>query len=105
MDAKEIKILRDSTSAIAITQNPVLHSRKKNINIKHHFTKDHVEKKDIKLEYKNTELQLTDILTKPLCESRSYSLRHGLGIIEMSNFHPKSQGDKKSKKTKSRKTF
>lgn len=79
---KEIKILCDNTSAIAITQNPMLHSKAKHTDIKHHFTRYHVKKKDIKLEYINTESQLADILMKPLSESRFSLLRHELGMIE-----------------------
>ncbi|MEQ5167072.1 Ty1/Copia family ribonuclease HI, partial [Citrobacter youngae] len=82
--AKEVSIMCDNTSTIAITQNPMLHSRTKHIDIKYHFIRDHVEKKDIKLEYVNTEDQLADILTKPLVEARFSTLRHELGMIEMS---------------------
>lgn len=67
VNSKEIKIICDDTSAIAITQNHVLHSRTNHIDIKCHFRRDHVEKKDIELEYINKELQLADILIKPLC--------------------------------------
>lgn len=49
-EAKEINIMCDNTSAIAITHNPVLHSKTKHIDVKHHFIRDRVEKKDIKIE-------------------------------------------------------
>ncbi|KAK6160456.1 hypothetical protein DH2020_003837 [Rehmannia glutinosa] len=74
----------DNTSAIAITQNPVLHSRTNHIDVRYHFIRDHVEKKDITLEYISTDKKLADILTKPLCESRFEELKHGLGLIELS---------------------
>ncbi|KAK6146446.1 hypothetical protein DH2020_020315 [Rehmannia glutinosa] len=84
IEEKEIPIMCDNTSAIAITQNPVLHSRTKHIDVRYHFIRDHVEKKDITLEYISTDKQLADIFTKPLCESRFEELKHELGLIELS---------------------
>ncbi|KAK6160261.1 hypothetical protein DH2020_003642 [Rehmannia glutinosa] len=84
VEEKEIPIMCDNTSAIAITQNPVLHSRTKHIDVRYHFVRDHVEKKDITLEYISTDKQLADIFTKPLCESRFEELKHELGLIELS---------------------
>ncbi|KAK6151951.1 hypothetical protein DH2020_014586 [Rehmannia glutinosa] len=83
-EKKEIPIMCDNTSAIAITQNPVLHSRTKHIDVRYHFIRDHVEKKDIILEYISTDKQLADIFTKPLYESRFEELKHELGLIELS---------------------
>ncbi|KAK6149097.1 hypothetical protein DH2020_016622 [Rehmannia glutinosa] len=84
VEEKEIPIMCDNRSAIAITQNPVLHSRTKHIDVRYHFIRDHVEKKDITLEYISTDKQLADIFTKPLCESRFEELKHELGLIEPS---------------------
>ncbi|KAK6160246.1 hypothetical protein DH2020_003627 [Rehmannia glutinosa] len=84
VEEKEIPIMCDKTSAIAITQNPVLHSRTKHIDVRYHFIRDHVEKKDITLEYISTDKQLADIFTKPLCESRFEELNHELGLFELS---------------------
>ncbi|KAK6146449.1 hypothetical protein DH2020_020318 [Rehmannia glutinosa] len=84
VEEKEIPIICDNTSAIAITQNLVLHSRTKHIDVRYHFIRDQVEKKDITLEYISTDKQLADIFTKPLCESRFEDLKHELGLIELS---------------------
>ena len=63
-----IPIYCDNTSAIAISDNPVQHSRTKHIDIGHHFIREHVEKGTVKLVYIPTEKQLADIFTKPLDE-------------------------------------
>ncbi|KAK6146377.1 hypothetical protein DH2020_020246 [Rehmannia glutinosa] len=84
IEEKEILIMCDNTSAIAITQNPVLHSGTKHIDVRYHFIRDHVEKKDITMEYISTDKQLADIFTKTLCESRFEELKNELGLIEMS---------------------
>jgi hypothetical protein len=34
----------DSTSAISVAKNPVLHSRTKHIEVRYHFLRDNVEK-------------------------------------------------------------
>nr|GEZ01965.1 hypothetical protein [Tanacetum cinerariifolium] len=46
----------------------VLHSRTKHIDIKYHFIRDHILKKDIELHFIPTQYQLADIFTKPLDE-------------------------------------
>ncbi|WVZ63425.1 hypothetical protein U9M48_013059, partial [Paspalum notatum var. saurae] len=45
----KIPLLVDSTSAISIAMNPVLHSRTKHIDVRFHFLRDHYEKGDIDL--------------------------------------------------------
>jgi len=49
-----VPIKCDNTIAINLTKNPVLHSRTKHIEIRHHFLRDHVEKKDVSFEYVDT---------------------------------------------------
>ena len=40
------------------------HSRTKNIEIRHHFLRDHAQKGDITLEFVSTKDQLANIFTK-----------------------------------------
>nr|GEU99873.1 hypothetical protein [Tanacetum cinerariifolium] len=54
--------------AIAISNNLVLHSRTKYIDIRYHFIRDHILKEDIELHFIPTQYQLADIFTKPLDE-------------------------------------
>nr|GEY24403.1 retrovirus-related Pol polyprotein from transposon TNT 1-94 [Tanacetum cinerariifolium] len=65
---ERVPIFCDNTSAIAISNNPVLHSKTKHIDIIYHFIRDHVLKGDIELHFIPTQYQLADIFTKPLEE-------------------------------------
>ncbi|GKC69783.1 hypothetical protein Tco_1115666 [Tanacetum coccineum] len=65
---KMVPIFYDNTSAIVISNNPVLHSRTKHIDIRYHFIKDHILKGDVELYFIPTEYQLADIFSKPLDE-------------------------------------
>ncbi|GJQ89587.1 retrovirus-related pol polyprotein from transposon TNT 1-94 [Tanacetum coccineum] len=65
---KMVPIFCDNTSVIAISNNPVLYSRTKHIDIRYHFIRDHILKGDIELHFIPTEYQLADIFTKPLDE-------------------------------------
>jgi hypothetical protein len=66
-----------------LSKNPIQHSRSKHIEIKHHFIRDHVNKKEIELVFVNTENQLADIFTKPLVEDRFISIKEKLNIIKI----------------------
>ncbi|GJU83857.1 retrovirus-related pol polyprotein from transposon TNT 1-94 [Tanacetum coccineum] len=77
---KMVPIFCDNTSAIAISNNPVLHSRTKHIDIRYHFIRDHILKGDIELHFIPTEYQLADIFTKPLDEPTFTRLKAELGI-------------------------
>ncbi|WVZ70720.1 hypothetical protein U9M48_019363 [Paspalum notatum var. saurae] len=60
-------ILRiDNHSAIELAKNPVLHSHSKHNDIKFHFIRDCVEKRQVILEQVGTSQQLADVFTKPL---------------------------------------
>ncbi|WVZ75565.1 LOW QUALITY PROTEIN: hypothetical protein U9M48_023604 [Paspalum notatum var. saurae] len=61
-----IPLVVDSTSAISVAKNPVLHSRTKHIDVRFHFLRDHYEKGDIDLVHVVSANQLADIFTKPL---------------------------------------
>ena len=80
-----IPIRCDNTSAINLSKNPILHSRTKHIEIRHHFLRDHVQKGDCILEFVETNKQLADIFTKPLSKERFFYIRRELGIIDFSS--------------------
>ena len=76
-------IFCDNTSAIAISNNPVLYSRIKHIDIRYHFIRDHILKGDIELHFVPTDLQLADIFTKPLAEPSFTRLVAELGMLNI----------------------
>ncbi|KAJ9705776.1 hypothetical protein PVL29_003735 [Vitis rotundifolia] len=78
IDQGTMVVFCDNTSAINISKNPVLHSRTKHIDIRHHFIRDLVEDKVVSLEYVPTKGQIADILT--LDVSRFESLRKFIGL-------------------------
>jgi hypothetical protein len=71
----------DSTSAISVAKNPVLHTKTKHLEVRYHFMRDNVEKGNIDLIHVPTEKQLADILTKPLDQTTFAYLRGRLGVI------------------------
>ncbi|GKB76325.1 retrovirus-related pol polyprotein from transposon TNT 1-94 [Tanacetum coccineum] len=78
---EKVPIFCDNTSAIAISNNPVLHSRTKHIDIRYQFIRDHILKGDIELHIIPTQYQLVDIFTKPLDEPTFKRLIVELGSI------------------------
>ena len=80
-----ISLICDNTSAINLTKNPIVHSRTKHIEIRHHFLRDLVLKGDCCIEFIDSEHQLADIFTKPLARDRFFFIRNELGILDASS--------------------
>ncbi|GJW11248.1 hypothetical protein Tco_1577075 [Tanacetum coccineum] len=76
----KIPIYFNSQSAIAISCNPVQHSRIKHVNIRYHFIKELVEKGTIELYFVGTKYQLADLFTKALPKERFEYLVHRTGM-------------------------
>ena len=81
---KRFPFFCDNTSAIAITQNPIQHSRTKHIDIRYHFIREHVMNGIVELHFVPSEKQLADIFTKPLDESTFSRLVSELGMLNYS---------------------
>nr|GFB64459.1 retrovirus-related Pol polyprotein from transposon TNT 1-94 [Tanacetum cinerariifolium] len=77
----KVLIYCDSKSTIAISCNPVQHTRTKHIDVRYHFIKDHVEKGTIELYFVGTEYQLADLFTKSMPEARFKFLVEKLGMM------------------------
>nr|GEV83751.1 retrovirus-related Pol polyprotein from transposon TNT 1-94 [Tanacetum cinerariifolium] len=63
-----VTISCNNTSAISISNNPVLHSKTKHIDIRYHFIREHILNGDIELHFILTKYQLADIFIKALDE-------------------------------------
>ncbi|GKE43317.1 retrovirus-related pol polyprotein from transposon TNT 1-94 [Tanacetum coccineum] len=77
----KVPIYCDLKSAIAISCNPVQHTRTKHIDVRYYFIKNHVEKGTIELYFVGTEYQLADLFTKSLPEARFKFLVEKLGMM------------------------
>jgi hypothetical protein len=69
LDFHHVPLLCDSTSAISVAKNFVLHSKTKHIDVRFHFLRDHSKKGDVDLRHVDTHRQLANIFTKPLDQS------------------------------------
>ncbi|GJU04106.1 hypothetical protein Tco_1114444 [Tanacetum coccineum] len=81
--SEKVPIFFDNISAIVISNNPILHSRTKHIDIRYHFIRDHILKGDIELYFIPTQYQLADIFTKPLDEPTFKRLIVELGMMNI----------------------
>jgi len=70
-----IVIFCDNTSTIKLAKNPVHHSRTKHFDLKYHFIRDLVQKKEVELRYIKTTEQLADIFTKAVAKVQFLMLR------------------------------
>jgi hypothetical protein len=84
---ERVPIMCDNTNAISVDKNPIFHKKMRQVERRHHFLRDHVEKGDIEMRYIDTERQLADIFTKPLGAFRFADLRgeivvcHPYGLV------------------------
>jgi len=73
----------DNLSAIAITANPVLHSRTKHMELDIYFVREHLMKNKVQINHIPSTYQVADILTKPLSKQSFIKPRENLGISEL----------------------
>jgi len=55
----------DNQGAIALTKNPVKHSRSKNIDIRFHFIRECYKENIVSVDYVSSAYKIADIFTKP----------------------------------------
>ena len=77
----------DNTSAINISKNLVMHSKKKHIAIKYHFVRELVQDKEIRLENVHTKEKIVDIFKKTLPKDAILYVIGKLGVIPLSKAH------------------
>ena len=78
------KVCVDNKSAIALAKNPVFHDRSKHIDVRYHYIRECVARKDVQVEYVKSQDQVADILTKPLTSEDFRRLRNLLGVTRSS---------------------
>ncbi|XP_020412069.1 uncharacterized protein LOC109947077 [Prunus persica] len=71
----------DNLSALALSSNPVFHSRIKHLDTDFHFVRERVQRGDIHVQYVPTQEQVADVLTKGL-----HIVKIELGSKEMEAF-------------------
>nr|GFB43295.1 retrovirus-related Pol polyprotein from transposon TNT 1-94 [Tanacetum cinerariifolium] len=84
LSTAEAEYVSLSACSIAVSCNPVQHSRTKHIAVRYHFIKEHVEKGTIELYFVKTDYQLADIFTKALPADRFNYLVRRLGVRSLS---------------------
>ncbi|KAJ3474036.1 hypothetical protein NLI96_g12685 [Meripilus lineatus] len=72
----------DNQGCIALSRNPVAHSRAKHIDIRHHFIRERIANSEIDLQYCTTHDMIADIFTKPLARDAFTKFRAALGVGE-----------------------
>lgn len=80
---KPAELFVDNKSSISLTKNPIAHGRCKHIEVKFHFLRDQVNKGRLEMIHCRTEVQATDILTKPMKSERFRELRRMIGVVEL----------------------
>ncbi|GJV08942.1 retrovirus-related pol polyprotein from transposon TNT 1-94 [Tanacetum coccineum] len=80
MSTTEAEYVALFTSSIAISCNPVQHSRTKHINVHYHFIKEQVDHGIVELYFVRTEYQLSDVFMKALSQERFKYLVGRLGM-------------------------
>ncbi|MCI45484.1 copia protein, partial [Trifolium medium] len=73
--------------AIDLAKHPVSHGRSKHIERRFHFLRDQVNRDKLELEYCKSEIQLADILTKPLKKARVDELKKLMGMKCLENLY------------------
>nr|GEY38956.1 hypothetical protein [Tanacetum cinerariifolium] len=81
----KIPMYCDSKAAIAISYNPVQHSRTKHIEVRYHFIKEKVKKGIVELFFVGTVYQLADLFTKALLVERFKYLVRRLELEALAN--------------------
>jgi hypothetical protein len=63
-------------------ENLVFHDKSKHIEIKYHYIRDMVQRKEVHVQYLSTHKQVADVFTKPLARKKFEYFRVRLGLVE-----------------------
>jgi hypothetical protein len=73
-----VPLYEDNKGAICLAKNDVYHERTKHIDVRHHFIRECVARKQIVIDYRSSKSMVADILTKPLSKVLFQRHRHQL---------------------------
>jgi hypothetical protein len=76
-------LLCDNESAISLTRNPESHKRSKHIDVRYHFIREQISKKNVEISYVNTKEQLADVFTKAIDGISQRKIMAGIGIVKV----------------------
>lgn len=79
-EERSVSLHCDSTSALAMMENGVTSPRTKHVDVAHHFIREKVAAKVLKVSHVSTKEMVADILTKPLPVPAFETCRAGLGM-------------------------
>lgn len=72
----------DNQSSIRLVKNPEFHKRTKHIDVRYHFVRERVQRKELEVDYIESAKQKADIFTKALPRNRFCELREEIGVRE-----------------------
>lgn len=81
---KPVKLMIDKKSAISLANNPVLHGRRKHINMKFHFMRNQIQNGMLEVFYCSTLKQLAIVLTRAIKTEQFINLRDKIDVIYFS---------------------
>lgn len=82
-DVGPVILYIDNKSAIDLAKNSVFHGRSKHIDVRYHFIRECVERREIVIKHVSSDLQRADILTKGLSTVKFERMRKLLGVKEL----------------------
>jgi hypothetical protein len=72
----------DNQSCVKLYENPVCHDRSKHFEIKYHYIRDMVQRKEIHVQYLPTHEKIADIFTKLLAKMNFEYFCERLGLVD-----------------------
>ncbi len=79
-EKKAIKIFEDNQSAIKTASDEIHNERSKHIDIRYHFIRERIRRKEIEVKYLKTEDMVADILTKALAQTKITKQTQAMGL-------------------------
>jgi hypothetical protein len=72
----------DNQSYVKLSKNPMSHDKSKHIEIKFHYIKDMVQRKEVYVKYLSTHEHIADVFTNPLSRTNCDYFSGRLGLVE-----------------------